>query len=323
MYRKKLITGLAVGASCAGLIPAAMAGATAPPGSASVSGYCAAHVALEAAFSGPDPSAIGPAVEAAQAVAPDEVAGMLADVLANNNDGPPTPAFIESYGQLLQWITDNCGFATLDIVATNYAYGGIADGDQIPAGVTVIHLDNQADEYHEFALFKRNEGTTESIDELMAMSEDELGSKVTRAGSGFAAPGTVGGTVVDLTPGDYIGLCSIPEGTTQEAIDQMMAAVDSASEGSAPTGTEGPPHFTLGMHVEFTVVEGGAATTGSERDDDDVDGHDAGHHRLTTQHPFQQPAAQRRAAGCCASPIGVRQRGTGVHPTLGCCSTLR
>ena len=221
MYRRKLITALAVGASCAGLIPAAMAGATAPPGSASVSGYCDAHVALEAAFSGGDPSAIGPAVEAAQAVAPGEVAGMLADVLANNSDGPPTPAFIEAYGKLLQWITDNCGFASLDLVATNYAYGGIADGDQIPAGVTVIHLDNQADEYHEIALFKRNEGTTESLDELMAMSDDEIGAKVTSVGSGFAAPGTVGGTVVDLTPGDYIGLCFIPKGTTQEAMDQM------------------------------------------------------------------------------------------------------
>ncbi len=46
----------------------------------------------------------------------------------------------------------------------------------------------------------------------------------------------------------------------------MMAAEARHPTGSAPTGTaeEGPPHFTLGMHVEFTVVEGGAATTGSD-----------------------------------------------------------
>jgi hypothetical protein len=263
MYRRKLITALAVGASCAGLIPAAMAGATAPPGSASVSGYCAAHVALEAAFNGEDPSAIGPAVEAAQAVVPDEIAGTLADVLANApTDGPPTQAFIESYSQLLQWVSDNCGFQTLDVVATNYAYGGIADGDQVPAGVTVIRLDNQADEYHEIILFRRNEGTTETLDELMALPEDQIGAKLTSVGGGFAAPGTVGGTVVDLTPGDYIALCFIPKGTTQEAMDQMAAA-GSAPTGSAPTGSEGPPHFTLGMHVEFTVVEDGAATAGS------------------------------------------------------------
>ena len=88
MYRRKLITALAVGASCAGLIPAAMAGASTPPGSGGGGDYCAAHVALEAAFNGPDPSAIGPAVEAAQAVVPDEIAGTLADVLANADRRP-------------------------------------------------------------------------------------------------------------------------------------------------------------------------------------------------------------------------------------------
>jgi hypothetical protein len=263
MDKRKLAIAIAVGAACAGVVPVAWAGASAPPSSGGGGDYCAAHVALEAAFNGDDPSAIGPAVEAAQAVVPDEIAGTLADVLANApTDGPPTPAFIESYSQLLQWVSDNCGFASLDLVATNYAYGGIADGDQIPAGVTVIRLDNQADEYHEIILFKRNEGTTETFDELIAMPDDELGAKLTSVGGGFAAPGTVGGTVVDLTPGDYIGLCFIPKGTTQEAMDQMMAA-GSAPEGSAPTGSEGPPHFMLGMHVEFSVVEGGAATAGS------------------------------------------------------------
>lgn len=265
MRTRKLTVALAAGITCAGLLPAAMAGASAPPGSGGGGDYCSAHVALEAAFNGGDPSAIGPAVEAAQAAVPEEIAGTLADVLANApTDGPPTQAFIESYSQLLQWVSDNCGFQTLDIVATNYAFGGIADGDQVPAGVTVVHLDNQADEYHEIILFRRNEGTTESLDELMALPEEELGAKLTPAGGGFAAPGTVGGTVVDLTPGDYIGVCFIPEGTTQEAMDQMAAA-GSAPAGSGPTDTapEGPPHFALGMHVEFTVVEGGATTTDS------------------------------------------------------------
>ena len=40
-------------------------------------------------------------------------------------------------------------------------------------------------------------------------------------------------------------------------------AASSAPEGSVPVSSapKGPPHFTLGMDVEFTVVEGGAATT--------------------------------------------------------------
>ena len=264
MYRRKLITALAVGASCAGLIPAAMAGASTPPGSGGGGDYCAAHVALEAAIGSGDPAAIGPAVEAAQAAAPAEIQDALATAAANSpTDGPPSPEYIENFNAVVDWVAANCGFNELDLVATNYAYGGIADGDQIPAGVTVIRLDNQADEYHEIVLVRRNEGTTETLDELLAMSDEEANGKVTDVGFGFAAPGTVGGTVVDLTPGDYIALCFIPKGATQEAMDQMMAAeAGSAPAGSAPP--EGPPHFTLGMHVEFTVVEGGAATTGSE-----------------------------------------------------------
>ena len=59
-------------------------------------------------------------------------------------------------------------------------------------------------------------------------------------------------------------MCFIPKGTTQEAY---------GPDGGGRLGTrgqrpdrhaKGPPHFTLGMHVEFTVVEGGAATTGSD-----------------------------------------------------------
>ena len=42
-----------------------------------------------------------------------------------------------------------------------------------PAGITVVRLDNQADEYHEIILIRRNEGTTESLDELLALPEDE------------------------------------------------------------------------------------------------------------------------------------------------------
>ena len=111
MHRRKLITALAVGASCAGLIPAAMAGASTPPGSGGGGDYCAAHVALEAAINGDDPSAIGPAVEAAQAAAPAEIQDALATAIANSpTDGPPSPEFIESYNAVLDWVAANCGF---------------------------------------------------------------------------------------------------------------------------------------------------------------------------------------------------------------------
>ena len=229
-------------------------------------------------------------------------------MLANApTDGPPTQAFIESYSQLLQWVTDNCGFASLDLVATNYAYGGIADGDQIPAGVTVIRLDNQADEYHEIVLFKRNEGTTESLDELMAMSDDEIGAKLTSVGSGFAAPGTIGGTVADLTPGDYIGLCFIPKGTTQEAMDQMAAA-RLGTRGQRPDRQRRAASLHARHARRVHGRRGWRSHHRLRRDDDDVDGHDAGHHRLTTSTRSSSPrpndvprAAARHGSGSCTT----------------------
>ena len=216
---------------------------------------------------------------------------MLADVLASNSDGPPTQAFIESYGQLLQWITDNCGFASLDLVATNYAYGGIANGDQIPAGVTVIHLDNQADEYHEIALYKRNEGTTETSTSCWrcptrrSTQGHDCRHRLRRARhrrrhGRRSDPGRLHRAVLH------------PQGHDPGGDGRDIAAAGSAPEGSAPTGSRRP----TALHARHARrVHGGRGWRGHDRlrrDDDDVDGHDAGHHRLTTQHPFQQPAAR-------------------------------
>ena len=107
---------------------------------------------------------------------------------------------------------------------------------------------------------------------------------VTFLGENFAFPVDAGHKVVDFTPGRHVALCFIPEGTTAENFEQMIAeeegeeeegeeeegsipegtmqpsgssapADESApAEGSAPGGEEHPPHFTLGMIQEFTVV---------------------------------------------------------------------
>lgn len=280
MYTRRIYTALAVGAAVAGVVPVALAGASAPPESAATADFCAAELAMEVAFNGDDPSAIGPAVGAAQAVVPADIAGDFETAIANApTDGPPSEAFMTSYNAVVAWMKDNCGFNVIEVLAQDYSYGGI--GGEVASGPTIISLDNQGTEYHEMIVLRRNDGVTEPVEELMALPEEELFSKVTFLNAAFAAPGAIGGTVVDLTPGEYIGLCFIPEGTTQEAYDAMMAAMptgDSAApgtppapestppapEGTAPVGSgaeegEGPPHFALGMIVEFSAVEGGGS----------------------------------------------------------------
>lgn len=280
MTQRRLSTALAVATMCSALIPAAVAGASTPPSSdaGGQDPYCAAHLALEAATSNDDQSASDAAVEAAKAAAPPVVAAAI-DVAVAESPGPedsfPSPEFNEAYGTIVQYVRDHCGFNELSILAQDYSFGGI--GGEVAAGPTVIELDNEGTEYHEIIMFRRNEGVTESVDELMALPDDEVFGKITFAAAATAAPGTIGYGVTDLTPGDYIGLCFIPQGSTPDAVAEMMAESSVPGDstmtmpaGSEPVGTDGggeggfgPPHFMLGMVVEFTVVEGGTTDTGS------------------------------------------------------------
>jgi hypothetical protein len=238
--------------------------------------YCSAHLALEAAFSAGDPAAIGPAVEAASAAAPAEIAEALGTAIANApTDGPPSPEFNDAYGQVVDWVADNCGFNVVDALATEYEFGGIPA--ELPAGPTVIRLTNDGEEVHELLLVSRLEGTTEPAAELFTLPEEEQFSKIAFVGGTLAFPGESGAIVADLMPGEYIAVCFLPVGATPEMVEQMMASgeggpegsgpagTEMAMEGTAPMGTEPAQHYQEGMIVEFTVGDGAAApaTTGA------------------------------------------------------------
>ena len=81
-------------------------------------------------------------------------------------------------------------------------------------------------------LFKRADGATESIDEVLALPEDELMSKVQFTGVTFGGPGTTNYVALDLEPGTYFLLCFLPQGG----------------------GEDGPPHFMAGMKHTLTVA---------------------------------------------------------------------
>lgn len=260
---RRRIAGLAV-AVAAVVVPAGLAAAgaeTSPPSepapaSPDAMAYCTAHLAAEAAVASGDPAAIGPAFAAIVESAPDELAEAVAFVTENPpTDGPPSPEFNAAYNQLTAYVKDNCGFAVVEVLANEYAFGGLPT--ELASGPTVISLTNDGEEMHELVLLRKNDDVTATAEELFALPEEELFSQVQPLNGTIVAPGESGSVVVDLTPGNYIAICFLPVGATPEMMDEMMAepAVDaSAPPASAPMGSAPEPHFVHGMIQEFTVT---------------------------------------------------------------------
>ncbi|MGH2686494.1 MAG: hypothetical protein ACRDJP_13605 [Actinomycetota bacterium] len=130
---------------------------------------------------------------------------------------------------------ENCGWERVDVTAVDYEFQGVPE--TVPAGAVSFEFANESEaEAHEFVLFRKNDGTTESVEDLLALGEEEAEKKITFAGATFAPPGDSDPLVAELEAGDYAAVCFIPVGATEEN-----------QEGT------GPPHFTQGMTVEFTV----------------------------------------------------------------------
>lgn len=137
----------------------------------------------------------------------------------------------------------NCEWGQTEVNAIDYGYEGIPS--TLEAGPTSFDLTNGGEEMHELILLRKKDDTTETFDELLALPQEEAQAKVDVLGSIFAAPGEEGEySVVDLEAGEYLAICFIPQGFTPEVAEAAE------SGGEVP---EGPPHFTLGMKVPFTV----------------------------------------------------------------------
>jgi hypothetical protein len=268
--RRALAVVVGSAAIAAGFVPAATGvSASAPPAD---NPYCQAHLDAEAAATSGDPELTGPAFEAALAAIPDDLRPALQTVIDSGGD-PTNPDFDPAYAQILDYLSAECGFAELEVLATDYAYGGIPE--DVPAGPTIMRLTNGGEEVHEMVLVRRLEGADDPVEELLAMPDDEVFTKIEFVGFALAMPGASSGLVADLTPGRYIVVCFLPVGATPEAFAEMMAAGEeppldgSAAEAgtmpmesmpmestpmeSMPTGTEPPNHASEGMVFEFTV----------------------------------------------------------------------
>lgn len=135
----------------------------------------------------------------------------------------------------------------ITVLATDYHFGGLPT--TVPVG-TSLSLENQGAELHEIVVVRKNDGVTQSFEELLQLPDDEALQYVTMVGEMplFAGPGQVAeGTLTLTQEGEYIALCFVPQGMTE-------IPTESTDPSSIPSG---PPHFALGMVQTFTATPAG------------------------------------------------------------------
>jgi hypothetical protein len=240
----------------------AMTGTEAPPAegsaAADVSAFCDAVLAAEAAGQSGDPAQMGPALDDVTAAAPEEIAPAIDDLVANVAAGPGDPAFDEAYGAMLDYVRSNCGFNELNVALSEYAFGGIPE--EVPAGPTILTAEATGEEVHEIIIVRINDDVTLSLEELLALPDEESSTMVTDFGGMFGIfPGTSQSTILDFTPGRYVAICFFPQGATPEVFEQMMA--EGGPEGSAPAGSAPTGSAPMGTEHEDMTTEPATSDT--------------------------------------------------------------
>lgn len=239
--------------------------AASPPTSAAPNGYCEASLAIE---SSPGPEidfatatedemataakayAAGPLrdlFDAVAEVAPPELEEAIAAYdegirqMAKTGDFSvfDEPDLVDAESTVHAYDLDNCGWEAIDVVTTDYAFGGI--DDEYPAGPVSFELTNEGDELHELVVLRIDDEVDLSAEELLALPEDEAQASVQPVGGTEPImQGARDYLVVDLQPGRYLVSCFLPKGAASfEALGAL--------------GEDAEPHAAHGMVQEITV----------------------------------------------------------------------
>lgn len=174
-------------------------------------------------------------------IAPDdakEPLGAIADGIESDGEAFfDTDGFTDAFGALGAAAAGECADEVIDVTAVDYGFEGMP-GDVSP-GVLGVSLTNDGEEIHEMVVFRKNDTTTETFDEIFALEDQAAAEElVTPVGGTFVMPGAQSTGLFDVSEaGDYVAVCFIPVGSTPDAGEE----------------SDGPPHFTQGMKAEFTV----------------------------------------------------------------------
>lgn len=174
---------------------------------------------------------------------PEEIKGDIRDVTAKlqssiGTSGDPSAFFMDPNLQAKTtridlYFYDHCSGQRTPVRAVEYSFIGMPD--RLPSGIANLKLTNSGKEDHELLVVTRKPGVTESFDQLLALPKEQAQAKTQELADIHISPGQSDATVAQLSPGQYLAICTVPKG----------------SVGEKP-GT-GPPHFTLGMKHQFTV----------------------------------------------------------------------
>ena len=163
---------------------------------------------------------------------------------------------------MITFVKDNCGFTDVSITTSEYAFGGLPT--ELAAGPAVFTVQNIGEEVHEVLVMRKNDGVTETAEEIIALPEEEAMAKATMAGVAFGFPGSTSFTTMDLAPGDYIAVCFLPQGATPE----LMAQMPEGPDGTMPPEA-GPPHchgrHGPGVHGRLTATRPRPSAMSGER----------------------------------------------------------
>jgi hypothetical protein len=147
-----------------------------------------------------------------------------------------SPDFVAAQSAVYPELAETCGLGSLDAIAIDYGFQGVPA--TLPAGTTIVTLNNQSagGEFHELTIARINDGVTDTVEQILAMSDTDAAARVVLGASASAEVGEIGGATIDLVPGRYLYACFVPMGSV------------GAQEGT------GDPHYTAGMFGEFTVT---------------------------------------------------------------------
>lgn len=244
---RSLVRSVGLGVVFTVLLGLAGCGAADQAGGGDVAAFCDAYVEMAQASDTEEelaslvekPEALFDDVEANVPQEVSEPVGVVVDATRQAAaDGTPdafmSPEFGDAARAVNSYMFDNCeAFAKLDVTAVDYAFEGVPDS--VTAGGVALRFTNEGDEYHEFIVFRKNDGVTESFDEILALPEGQREGLMTFVGAANAEPGESFATVFGAEAGEYIALCFIRSG-----------------EGPGVEG-DGPPHWVEGQRAEFTV----------------------------------------------------------------------
>ncbi len=150
--------------------------------------------------------------------------------------------FNASVGRVDAHTYESCEAEKGEYSTVEYSFVGIPA--EVPAGLNIVKVTNEGNEIHEVALFRKNDGVTQPMSEILDLDEEEGQALVTDAGFTFVGePGSVSYLYARLTPGSYAAVCFLPVG----AVDFPTLETLGESEDAAP-------HFSQGMITEFSVA---------------------------------------------------------------------